>query len=103
MKGIKIIACGLVLYGCAREPSISENITENAINTTTALEQSLSKECKTESIITQITVIKSEIRSISKACEIEKDQITKDMIRWKFSFWALVSIIVAYIIKKVLK
>ena len=102
MKGIKIIACGLVLCGCAREPSISDNITENAINATTALEQSLPKECKTDAIATQITVLKSEIRSISKACQLEKEQITKDKLRWKFSFWALVVIMVAYILKKIL-
>lgn len=90
------------MCGCAKDTPVSDTLTENAINATTALEQSLPKECKTDAIATQITVLKTEIRSISKACEIEKEQITKDKLHWKLSFWALFGIVIAYIMKKLL-
>lgn len=93
----------MVLSGCAREPTVSENLTDNAITATNGLEQSLPTECKTESILTQIAVVKSEIRSISKACQIEKETITQEKLKWKISFWVLVGLVVAYVFRKLTK
>lgn len=93
----------LALVGCAKEPAVSETLTENAVNATTALEQSLPAECKTESILTQITVVKTEIKAISKTCKVEKDKITQDKLKWQWSFWGLLGIVGVYLIRKILK
>lgn len=93
----------LTLSGCAREEPVSQTISENAINATTALEQSLTVECKTDSIKTQLTVIKTEIMAVNKACQTEKEQITREKNSWKLGFWGLIIIMGAYIIRKILK
>ena len=98
-----ILALAIMLGGCARQEPVSETIANNAINATTALEQQLPAECKTEAMTTQITVIKTEIRAVKSACQTEKDQITQEKLKWKMSFWALVAVIGVYIARKVLK
>lgn len=103
MKKIIAIGCGLVLSACAKNPPVSETIANNAINATTALEQSLSADCKTDAIITQITVVKTQIRAITNACEKEKDTITSEKVRWMWSFWGLVGLIGLYVARKILK
>lgn len=103
MKTITLISVSLLLFGCAKTSPLSETISENAINATTALEKTLSTECKTDAIKTQLTVIKSEIRNITKSCNIEKDQITREKNSWKLGFWGLIIIIGAYIVRKILK
>jgi hypothetical protein len=103
MKKTSISALGLVLSACAKEPTVSDTLTENAVNATTGLEQSLPTECKTDAILTQITVVKTEIRAISKACQAEKDVITRDKLKWKLAFWALTGVVIAYVLRKILK
>lgn len=98
-----IIGLGLILSACAKELPISETVAENAINATTALEQSLSADCKTDAIITQITVVKTQIRAISSACQTEKEIITSEKLRWKWSFWGVIVLIGLYIARKILK
>lgn len=93
----------LLLIGCARNEPVSSTISDNAITATNGLEQSLPKECKSESVITQLTVIKTEIRAARNACEVEKEVITQEKLRWMWSFWALAIVVGAYMIKKVLK
>ena len=93
----------LSLVACSSTPPVSETIADNAVNTVVAVEKSLSAECKTEAVTTQLTVVKSEIRSITSACQAEKDVITQEKLRWKWSFWALVLVIAAYIARKITK
>jgi len=93
----------IALTGCSRNEPVSNTIADNAINATTALEQGLKAECKTAAITTQITVIKTQIKAVANACQTEKDQITQEKIRWKWSFWILMAVIGAYITKRVFK
>lgn len=103
MRFTILLILTVLLSGCARETPVSETLTENAINATTALEQTLPSECKSDAIVTQITVIKTEIRAIKSACQTEKDEITRDKLKWKLAFWALVGVVAAYILRKVMK
>jgi len=104
MKQFTILAIlSVLLVGCAKTKPITETIAENAINATTALEKTLADTCKTEPITTQIAVIKSEIRAMKSACDIEKDQITQEKLKWQWSFWALAVVVGVYLAKKVLK
>lgn len=99
------ILLGLIisLSGCARETPVSDTLTENAVSATTALEKALPEECKTDFVNTQFTVIKTEIRAIKNACDVEKDIITNEKLKWKWSFWALTAVIGLYIGRKILK
>ena len=94
---------GLVLAGCSRKEPVSQDIANNAINTATTIENNLSVECKTEPIMSQLEVIKTQIRSITKACETEKDAISAEKKRWQWAFYGLVIIIGLFFAKKVLK
>jgi hypothetical protein len=93
----------ILLSGCARETPVSNTIADNAITATTALEQSLPAECKTESITTQITVVKTQIRAIKNACETEKNVIEQEKTRWKWSFYGVLILIGLYIARKIFK
>lgn len=99
-----IIALWVIsLCACGKTQPVSETIADNAVNATTALEQQLPKECKTAAITTQFDVVRTEIKSVKTACQTEKDIITKEKLQWKVSFWALIGVIIAYILRKVTK
>ena len=107
MKEIIIVAIVfllvLLLAGCSKTEPVSNTIADNAISTVVAVEKALPDGCKTDAVKTQLTVIKSEIRSIASACESEKDVITTEKLKWKFGFWGLVIVIGLYIARKVMK
>lgn len=84
-------------------PSASNTIAESAINTATAIEKSLPKECATEGIKAQITAIKTQITAITQACDSEKAEIRSDKIKWKTAFFGLLIAIAVYVIRKVAK
>lgn len=101
--GLILLLFVIILCGCTRQEPISNTLADNAISAATVLEKQLPKECITEAVATQITVIKTEIRAVKSACQAEKDDITRDKLKWKLSFWALVGVVLAYILHKVLK
>ena len=90
-----------MLSSCGAQ-SVSHDIAQNAINATTALEQSLPAQCATENIKNQINGIKSQIKTISTACETEKRVIEQEKLRWKWSFFALLAAIGLYVARKIL-
>ena len=93
----------LLLAGCSKTEPVSNTIADNAVNAVVAVEKTLPEECKTEAVKTQLTIVKSEIRNITKACESEKDIITQDKLKWKWSFWGMIVLIGLYIARKVMK
>lgn len=110
MKKIcKIVLCLVILllvlslFGCSKTEPISHTIADNAIAATTALEQQLPVECKTEAVTTQVAIIKTEIRAVKNACDTEKNQITQDKMKWKIGFWMLAVAVIAYAVKKIMK
>lgn len=98
-----IILMLVLLFGCAKQPVPSESITNGAISTANAIEQSLSEGCKTEGIKMQLFALKSQINSINEACKVEKGVIEEEKVRWKLGFWGLLVAIGLYIIRKILK
>lgn len=93
----------LLSNGCSKQPVASESIANSAINATTALEQSLPVTCATDGIKAQITAIKTQITAIATACETEKQVITQEKIRWQWSFFALLAVVIVYILKRITK
>lgn len=99
--------CGLclslfVLSSCETH-TVSHNIADNTINQITALEQSINEKCATDSIKTQINVIKSQIKAINGACDTEKAEITAEKNKYKIAFWSLVVIIGLFVSRKIIK
>lgn len=104
---ILILVCLLglmfLLSGCAKEVPGSHQAAENAIDTITAIQESLPKECQTSSNQLLFKVAQSEIREVEKHCDNEKAKIEREKVRWKMSTFALLLVIIIYIVKKILK
>lgn len=100
--GCLLLLLSLVLCSCTTH-TVSHNIADNTINQITALEQSINEKCATDSIKTQINVIKSQIKAINGACDTEKAEITAEKNKYKIAFWSLVVIIGLFISRKIIK
>lgn len=103
MKHFAILLIFTVLLNGCRTQTATESVAESVINTTTALEKSLTAECKTEAITSQIWAIKTQIKAIQTTCQTEKDKITQEKLRWKWAFWGLIAIVGVVLFRKVLK
>lgn len=100
--GCLLLLLSLVLCSCTTH-TVSHNIADNTINQITALEQSINEKCATDSIKTQINVIKSQIKAINGACDTEKAEITAEKNKYKIAFWSLVVIIGLFVSRKIIK
>lgn len=104
MKHFTILAIlTLLLSGCAKEKPAYEQSTQNAIDTITAIEQGLPTECKTDANKLLFNVSRKETARIKTDCDEAVAKITRDKLKWKLSFWALIGIVAAYILHKLLK
>lgn len=104
MKHFTILAILTVLLsGCAREKPTYETVADNAADIITAIEQGLPTECKTDANKLLFNVGRKEIANVKSACDERVDKVTRDKLRWQWSFWALVAVIGAFVAKKVLK
>lgn len=84
----------LLLCGCAK--TASQTITESALQQVNAIEQAITAECKTTAVTSQINTLRDTIKSQLSACELEKQKITADKIRWKTTAVLLMIIIAVY-------
>jgi hypothetical protein len=91
------------IFGCAKSTPATETIANSATESLNSLESTLTPECKTKAIESQINATKMAIKATVSACESEKAVITQEKLRWKWSFFATLIIIAVYIAKKVLK
>ena len=93
----------LCLFGCTKTTPASETIANSAQESLNAVDNTLTPECKTKAIESQITAAKTAIQATLSACDSEKEIITQEKLRWKWAFFATVIMIAAYIAKKVMK
>lgn len=100
---ILLLLAAVLLSGCTREVPPSHEMTENAINTITAIQQSLPEECKTDANQLMFKVAEREVRGIEKQCDIEKAKIERQVIKWRLISFAMALIIIAYIAKRLIK
>lgn len=108
MKGSKmrfaiLLISIFLISACSRTTPVSDEIANGAIDATNGLEQQLPPECKTSAITTQLAVIKTQIRTITNACQTEKDVITEQKRKYQWAFFGLLTIVGMFITKKVLK
>lgn len=102
MKWFGLCLVLFTLSSCATH-TVSHNIADNTINQITALEQSIDEKCATNAIKTQINVIKSQIKAINDACDTEKAELRAEKTKWQWAFWALLTLVVLYTTRKVIK
>lgn len=102
MRCFGLLLLLFMLSSCGTH-TVSHNIADNTINQITALEQSINEKCATDSIKTQINVIKSQIKAINGACDTEKAEITAEKNKYKIAFWSLVVIIGLFVSRKIIK
>lgn len=91
------------IFGCAKTAPASETIADSAQESLNAISNTLTPECKTKAIESQINAVQTAIKATVSACESEKEIITQEKLRWEWSFFALSIIIALYIARKVLK
>lgn len=105
----KIVLIGTILlllcclYGCTRSTPSSEHIAASATESLNAISATLTPECKTKAVESEIIAAQSAIKATIAACNSEKDVISQEKIRWKWSFFALAIIILVYVARKVIK
>lgn len=90
----------ILLSGCARDANPVETATTNAHNTIAGIRESLPTECKTKAIVQQLATADSAVDVVYSTCEIQKESITQEKIRWKWSFFGLLIVVGAYIAKR---
>ena len=100
---MKYLAILLILCGCTVNQPASETIANSAQESLNAISTTLTPECKTKAIESQINAAQTAIKATISACESEKEIINQEKIRWKWAFIMLSIMILAYIGRKVLK
>lgn len=100
--GLLLLPLLLILCSCGT-PTASHDVAQNAINATVALEKSLPVECKQEIIKTQLDAIKTQINTIVTTCETEKQVIEQEKMRYKWAFFSLLLLVMAYVLRKAVK
>lgn len=98
-----LLLAACLLVGCSRETPGSQIATDNAIDTVTAIQESLPAECKTNANELLFTVSKKEIREIGTHCEKEKEEIRRETLRWKAVSGLLMLVIIVYIVKRIVR
>jgi outer membrane lipoprotein SlyB len=93
----------LCLAGCANTTPASESIANSAQASIDAISQTLTPECKTKAIESQINAAQTAVKATIKACDSEKEIITQEKLRWKYSFLALAIIVLVHVLQKVSK
>ena len=98
-----VIVWMFLLTGCAKKQD-SVGVAANAAHQQiTATQKSLPKECQTEAIDEQFKAQHASVDTIVSNCEMQKEKITAEKIRWQWSFFGLAIIVLAYIARKVIK
>lgn len=64
--------CAFLLFGCTTTPPASQTLTESTKEAISALEKSLPKECKTESVKAQFSALEAKVDATLAVCENEK-------------------------------
>lgn len=97
---MKKILIALLLTGCT-----TQTPTESAVNAATesivALEKSLPKECKTESVNAQIAALTTQVENTLLYCENEKKVLELEKDRLLMILFVMAAVISLYVIKKI--
>lgn len=85
------------LCSCTKDTKPTDTVANSAKESVNAI-VAVKPECKDVG-----TVCNSQIDSITATCNLELDDLNKDVFKWKWSFFGLLIVLGVYLIKKVLK
>ena len=101
MRFTILLILTVLISGCAK--TATQTITESALQQVNAIEQAIAPECKTTAVTSQINTLRDTIKTQLSTCELEKQKITADKIRWETTAVLLMIIIAVYISSKILR
>ena len=96
-----LLILAVLISGCAK--TATQTITESAIQQVNNIEQTITPECRTIAITSQINTLRDTIKTQLSACELEKQKITADKIRWEITAVLLMIIIAVYMSGRFMK
>lgn len=94
---MRLLVLLLLLTGCAKEVRPTDMVANSAKESVNAI-VAIKPVCKDVG-----DVCNSQIDSVTATCNLELDDLNKDVIKWKWSFFGLLMVIGVYIIKRILK
>lgn len=100
MHFTKLLIIALLLSGCVKEQTTTETIADSAKEQVMAIYNGLPKECQTDFNKKQTATAQKAIDAIVQSCNDQKEVITQEKIRWKWSFFGLLIVVGAYIAKR---
>lgn len=100
MRFTNLLILTVLLSGCVKEQTATETIADSAKEQVLAIYNGLPKECQTDFNKKQTATAQKAIDAIVQSCNDQKEVITQEKIRWKWSFIGLLIVICAYIIKR---
>lgn len=86
----------VLLSGCAKSQTPTNTVADSAKESVSAI-VAVKPECKDVG-----EVCNSQIDSIMATCNLELDDLNKDVVKWKWSFWGLLIALAIYLIKRIL-
>lgn len=92
-----------LLTGCVRQPDAVQGAANAAHQQVIAIKDSLPKECISKANEEQLKALDETIDTIVTNCEAQKDKITAEKLKWMYSFFALLVIVLAHVLRKVIK
>lgn len=101
MRFTILLILTVLISGCAK--TATQTITESALQQVNTIEQTITPECKTIAVTSQINTLRDTIKAQLSTCELEKQKITADKIRWKTTAVLLMIIIAVYVGSKILR
>ncbi len=90
----------ILLTGCAGQTDPVETVADSAHQTIASIRESLPAECKTKAIEQQLNTADSTVDAVVSTCDMQKEALTQEKIRWQWSFIGLLIVVCAYIIKR---
>ena len=96
--GLPLVCCILCSCGHTSTTHNAVSVVNTSIN---ALEESLSKECKTKAIELQIASIKEQVQVIELSCDNDIAKVKSQKIKWQTACLGLLLLIGLYVFKKV--
>ena len=85
-----------ILCGCAKVNTPTNTVADSAKESINVIIKE-KPECKDVG-----EVCNSQIDSIVATCNLELDDLNKDVVKWKWSFWGLLVVLGVYVLKRIL-
>lgn len=86
----------ILMSGCAKN-NTPTNVVGNSAKESVSAIVAVKPECKDVG-----DVCNSQIDSILATCNLELDDLNKDVVRWKWAFWGLLMTLAVYVAKRIL-